>query len=83
MIVFKKDFLENLQEQCGSKTMIDHYMNDLGMSFQDSILRFANFHQIKPQYYLEGDKHDETSHRINPNMSNDDWLKTAMKMNIS
>ena len=48
--IFTREFLEELQEQCGAITMVNHYMEDFNMSFHDAILRFANHHSIEPKY---------------------------------
>jgi hypothetical protein len=53
---FTAEFLEKLRDRCGAVIMMDHYMNDLGMSFHDSILRLANHHSIEPEYVYEGYK---------------------------
>ncbi len=47
---FTKEFLDRLQENCGALTMVNHYINDLGMSFHDAILRFSNHHSMTPEY---------------------------------
>jgi hypothetical protein len=48
--LFTKKFLEELRQTCGSDTMLDHYINDQGMTFHDAIIRLSNFHDIKPEY---------------------------------
>lgn len=54
--LFTFEFLERLREEAGALTMMDHYMKDLGMSFHDAVLRFANHHSIEPEYASEGYK---------------------------
>jgi hypothetical protein len=48
--IFTKEFLDSLEEKCGSTMMLNHYIDDLKMSFHDAVLRFANFHSMKPEY---------------------------------
>lgn len=53
MMLFTKEFLDKLQEQCGAKSMLDKCMED-GMSFHDSVLKIAHFHLIEPEYVSKG-----------------------------
>lgn len=48
--IFTREFLYKLQELFGAKTIVDHYINDLGYNFHDAILRFANHHSLKQEY---------------------------------
>lgn len=54
MGLFTKEFLDELSEKCGATLILDHYINDLKMSFQDAILKLSNFHGIIPQYCDKG-----------------------------
>lgn len=54
-MLFTQQFLEELSEKTGAHTMLDHYINDLGMSFRDAVLRLANFHGMQPVYFNKGD----------------------------
>lgn len=56
MKIFTKEFLDSLQEKSDAMTAVDYYMNNLGMSFQEAILRFANHHSIESQYYSKDEK---------------------------
>lgn len=54
-MLFTAEFLEEFSEKTGAHTMLDHYIDDLGMSFHDAVLRLANFHGMTPVYWKKGD----------------------------
>lgn len=59
-MLFTKEFLDELQEKCGAKTMLNHYIDEQGMSFHDAVLRLAKFHDIEPKYARPGySMHDD------------------------
>lgn len=64
-LIFTNSFLEKLQDNCGAITMVNHYINDLGMSYHDAILRFANHHSMKPEYVNDENRHLQPKIDIN------------------
>ena len=50
-VLFAKEFLDDLEKKEGLLSLLDHYMDDLELSFHDSILEICKNFSIEPVYF--------------------------------
>lgn len=50
MLIFKKDFLDELEEKSRYLDAVEIVMQFCNVSFDEAILKIAKFHEIEPRY---------------------------------
>lgn len=51
-MLFSKEYLEKLQDECSKFSIIDYIMKSKNISFHDAVLELAKYCELKPEYII-------------------------------